>query len=611
MKLHAAPAWLRCFVLALSLALGLQALARPASALADNSPVGGLSSDAHPVILVHGWTGEPMQDTRALLEKSMGKGWQFLLFDYSAYNVLWAGDPKVYYPLANYIKLVSEKSRQAGGDGLVYLIGHSMGGLAIRFAANVPGVARDIGGVVSVGTPHAGSPWGNAGGGSWGQLAEISKGRFVLPGADSLARICLAQHKGGVGLPAGCAPPPYLPQGIALQQIAGDVIVERKYFGFHAYDVTVGGDAIVPSSSADGYIGSASKKNLRGSFAPIKLGCRITDSALASVAVGAVAVPWQLLTDSALLDQLMSEKAGLYAATLLGRIMVVKDSCSHMAMMTNGPVMKQVNDSLNYLVARNAPLTMEALTSVNVPSLCDHKPGKLKNGVLKGNGHDGQVVLIPEFSKLGLKIPGRPDGAVAAINCSQGGIGWPEKLLFYDSTGTLVGMLDTGDVGDTGGRQKIDRVTLDGSTARIGVRDVPLEGDNELWGTSHATVSYAWDADKQKMRQTSVNISYPDATGRRLVQALNKRDRATVSDLAPTAMATENWPSSEVRKVTFEGCIGQYSQVAFTYLLDKFGERGCVVHYHYADGTYSVLMAVVRLAADQKWNVVDYIGVAG
>lgn len=609
MKPYAGQAWLRLLILIMWLAVGLQGLFPAASAHADNTDVTGLSGDAHPVILVHGWTGEPMQDTRALLEKSMGKGWQFLLFDYRPVNVLWAGDPNVFMPLANYIKLVSDKSRQAGGDGLVYLVAHSMGGLAIRFAANVPGVAQDIGGVVSIGTPHQGSPWGTADGG-WGTLAEIVRGRFVLPGAASLARVCLAQHKAGAGLPAGCAPPPYLPAGIALQQIAGNVIVERSYFGLHAYDVTVGGDGIVPASSANGYIGSASKKNPRGSFAPIRLDCRITDSTLASVAVGGVAVPWQLFSDSALLDQLMSEKAGFYAAILLGRIMMVKDSCSHVAMMTNGPILKQVSNSLNYLVARNAPMTMQALKSVEVPSLCDHKPGRLKNGVLKGNGHNGDVSLIPEFSKLGLQIPGRPDGAVAAIRCSQGGIGWPDKLLFYDNMGTLIGQFDTGDVGSSAGRQTIDSVTLNRSTTQVGITAVPLAGDNELWGTSHATASYSWNADKRRMQQTRLSISYPDPTGKRLVEALNKRDRATVSNLAPAAMSTELFPSTYVRKVTFAGCIGQYSNAAFAYLLDSFGERGCVVHYLYADGEYSVYMAVMR-RENESWKVADYLSVAG
>lgn len=44
----------------------------------------GLVRQAHPVVLVHGWTGNVMSDLRTRLERTARDGWQYLLFDYHA-----------------------------------------------------------------------------------------------------------------------------------------------------------------------------------------------------------------------------------------------------------------------------------------------------------------------------------------------------------------------------------------------------------------------------------------------------------------------------------------------------------------------------------------------
>lgn len=343
-------------MLAILFAVLFTAIATTApAARADSSLITGLVKEAHPVILVHGWTGEPLSETRTKLESTMGNGWQFLLFDYTDNNRLWAGDPRIADKLADYIKQVSAAHRRAGGDGLVYLIGHSMGGLAIRFASVKPGVADAIGGVVTVGTPHQGSPWGNASGGAWAKLVELKAGKlFDPPGDNSLARICLAMHDHGKGLPKGCAAPPYFPIGIPVRQIAGSVIVERRYFGFHAYDITIGGDSIVPITSADGYINSAAGKTPTGSYAPVVLSCNIEENAILSVAASEFAVPWQLLSDSGTMDQLMDNKVSPAVAALLVRISLVSDSCAHGVMMTNKPVVDEMANSLKILADKRA-----------------------------------------------------------------------------------------------------------------------------------------------------------------------------------------------------------------------------------------------------------------
>ena len=414
-------------------------------------------------------------------------------------------------------------------------------------------------------------------------------------------------HRKGVGLPKGCDAPPYLPAGIPLQQIAGSVVLERKYFGLHAYDITIGGDSIVPASSADGYIGSATGSGPKGSFAPNQMECRIAESSLLSIATQRVAVPWQLFTDSALMDQLMSDKAGTFVAVVLGRILMVNDSCAHAAMMTNSAVVDQVKRSLRALVAKHAPMTMEALKAVRVPSLCDHAPGKLKGGILKGNGHNGDVQLDQDLSTLGLAIPGRPDGAAAVFHCSQGGIGWPDYVLFYDNSGNLLGTFDTGTVGANVGRQLVSKVAIDHSTVRVDVVAVPLKGDNELWGSSRAVATYVWDPAKSKMTRDKLDIAYPDPTARAFADALQRRDSATAANLSPSSSVPELTLGAGTR-AKFDHCIGPFS--------DEFGgelqlvQRGCLINYYYDDGNYSVYMAVMELQG-ASWRIVQYRNVAG
>lgn len=511
-------------VLAL-LANSLGGIATAPEAIADSTSLDHISK-ARPVILVHGWagTGPSMEKTKELLGKELGEGWQLLIFDYGMNNTLWAGSQEIWEPLSVYIKQVSAKQHTAGGDGLVYLVTHSMGGIAARFASVQPGVAPLIGGVATVGTPHQGSPWGNAAAGTWGKLVEVLKGRFRDPDVGTLARICLAPQSKGRGLPAECAAPPYFPAGIPVEQIAGSVVLERRYFGVHAYDITVGGDSVVPTSSANGYIGSAEGPNPRGSISPTQVDCKINEKALLSARYSLIVVPWQLLTDSSLLDQLMDDRVGSVVAVLLGRILIAGDSCSHMAMMTNSAVVRQLAGSLSTLAEKHAPMTISRLRSARIPSLCEHAAGKLKNGSLKMGEHDGYVQLDTALSQIGAIVPGQPEGAAAVFHCSQGGVGWPDYVVFFDNRGTSIGSFDSAIVGVTGGRQQVTRVAIERSSVRIEVQAVPLKGDNELWGTSRATVTYGWNAGARNMSQGRIVVSYPDPVARQFAQALNQRD---------------------------------------------------------------------------------------
>lgn len=259
---------------ALMLVLGLVAPG-PAVAAAScsgqsskTSTVKGLTAGKHPAVLVHGWTGQPLTDTQRLLEVKLGGDWQMFQFEYHSSSNLWAAVPQIAACLATYIADLSQAHQKVGGDGKVYLVGHSMGGLAARFAADPKwggnpvtdennkkrAITDLIGGVVTLDTPHGGSPWGNT---PYGLIKEALAG-FPNPwSAGQLgASRCLALHQGAKGMPLGCDVPPYLAKAIPITQVAGVLTVDRTLFGFHLYDISMGGDTIVPLDSGAGYIGS-------------------------------------------------------------------------------------------------------------------------------------------------------------------------------------------------------------------------------------------------------------------------------------------------------------------------------------------------------------------
>jgi len=223
-----------------------------------------------PVVLVHGWNSNPTvwNSTIALLQQMPSVGtrrFTFLAFDYSALSAHWPNDPDIHQCLAQVLVAASQAYRRGGGDGRVLAMGHSMGGVAIRYASqdtvNGTPVASVLAGVVTLGTPHLGSPWGGTTLARAVQTASQSwasgfTGTF--PPADSDAQACLAPL---ARRPATCGTTPYLPQGVPLAEIGAQIYIQRTLFDiglFHGPTASLPlfGDGIVPADSATGYIGS-------------------------------------------------------------------------------------------------------------------------------------------------------------------------------------------------------------------------------------------------------------------------------------------------------------------------------------------------------------------
>lgn len=233
-----------------------------------------------PVVLVHGWDSNASPDMDSLSDGLDGwlnkptKTVTLVRFDYSKASAHWASRPEVAACLADYLRQASKKYIEAGGDGKVLVVAHSMGGLATQFASDSKGEftsesANDvIGGLVTLDTPFLGSYFGNQ---TVAHVAEALKNqdpqaKMLVPPPGSDASICLALHDQHTSLPKNCKYPPYLPATVPVTQIAGDIRIDRTLFGIELYNIDVGGDGIVSTESSQGYLQSGPPGKISPSF---------------------------------------------------------------------------------------------------------------------------------------------------------------------------------------------------------------------------------------------------------------------------------------------------------------------------------------------------------
>jgi pimeloyl-ACP methyl ester carboxylesterase len=329
----------------------------------STAPQQGQSGSRRPIILVHGWTGGAMSGTAAALNDGLGNRISTFTFDYSHWASHWATDAHIASCLADYISDVSTAYRSAGGDGKVLMVAHSMGGLAIRYAldarfAKHPVPAGTIAGVVSLSTPYGGSPFGGSAFARFKEVAGHYLGSADLPSAATGdGGACLAEHSGARPLPNSCGGvfAPYYPAGVTVTQIAGNVTIERKIFGFTAYSLPLGGDSIVPVPSSQGYLMSGpnagTPRGQRTSTANDN--CSIDQDVTRIVADANVisglgkALAIEKL-DSMTLDELNGNRLGPLemaqdAFGLLGR-------CSHIHISTDAAAVQQVADALTMML---------------------------------------------------------------------------------------------------------------------------------------------------------------------------------------------------------------------------------------------------------------------
>jgi hypothetical protein len=415
-----------------------------------------------------------MSSTRTALESLPSHdGRQYLLFDYAAASTQWPDQPDIAQCLAHYIKSVSDTNRSRGGDGMVYLLAHSMGGLAIRFALDpryggIPGLADDVGGVVSLDTPYRGAMWGDSLL-AWGASVLNQFGHAMFPSGNSSAWRCLA---GGPRLdwPAGCAVPPALPTQVPLYQIGGDVTVRRTFFGIHAYDIDLGGDGIVDDTSQWGSVGDD------GKVVATQSGTTAVDCTVdsADFPLGPVGF-WEDLRSDGFLIDLYQGKHSPNDPRVLETLKTVLTillaaPCSHGNMPDDMAALTVVDSQLADMIRHQAGLTKVAdLLDAPVPPSCHHPAGTLQGykrdwGTNQDGSYAGTTSLDTKLAVFGdVTGDGRSD-AVVPMDCDAGGVSWPEYLLVYGPGTRLEGWYNLGQITDAQEHEDVDSMTYrDGS----------------------------------------------------------------------------------------------------------------------------------------------------
>ncbi|WP_159599213.1 esterase/lipase family protein [Agromyces humi] len=304
----------------------------------------------HVALLAHGWNGAELVRTRQLLQDELDDAWAVGTFSYPDLNAQWPDKSGAAQCLQQAIRDVH--TRTGSTDANVYLVAHSMGGILARFATNSsddPSIDDIVAGVVTLDTPHRGSPMGAT---NIAAMLQLANGGGFGDGSK-----CLAPHHPG-SLPTGCGYAPYLSPDIPVAQIVGDVTITRNFFAFGFSGLDTNGDGVVWVNSQSGYDGSSEGPAPGNAIITRQVDC---ESALAVLAAHQgsrlnLANPLSVfgITGSkqvAAGDPILNTNST--AVAMLGAI-AKTTACGHTGMTENPQAITMIADSLRSMPARTA-----------------------------------------------------------------------------------------------------------------------------------------------------------------------------------------------------------------------------------------------------------------
>ena len=226
-----------------------------------------------PVLLVHGWNSKAGTWDKKLDALGANARTCLATFDYSKYNTEWVTNPNIGKALAARIAQLAKVSP----NGKIIVIGHSMGGLAIRCAASAAcggddKTASRLLDAITMGTPNHGT-WLKASGASVvaDALLPLLTTGTCTPLLSQFAAAACPYLYSVVTSPAAYAFTPgskqlkvlaSLPKTVPVYAIAGSVVVKTSLFGVEAVTLGNGGDLVVSQESADA--GSRKVRTLGG-----------------------------------------------------------------------------------------------------------------------------------------------------------------------------------------------------------------------------------------------------------------------------------------------------------------------------------------------------------
>jgi pimeloyl-ACP methyl ester carboxylesterase len=136
-----------------------------------HEPAGGSTLRSAPVVLVHGYGGSPA--SWSPLERELRRA-GFTNVHAAAYNAMTTSLEDI----ARRLVAQCHEAMQAAGTDHLHLVGHSLGGVVVRYAVHRLGLARHVRTAVTVAAPHRGTQVAAFG---WGGVA-----RALRPGSPVL-----------------------------------------------------------------------------------------------------------------------------------------------------------------------------------------------------------------------------------------------------------------------------------------------------------------------------------------------------------------------------------------------------------------------------------------
>jgi hypothetical protein len=287
----------------------------------------------------------------------------------------------------------------------------------------------------------------------------------MFPRAQARAWHCLA---GGPRsrFPSDCASPPPLPEQVPLLQVGGDVTVRRSFFGFHAYDINLGGDGIVDETSEWGSVG-ADGKTVATQSDTTAVNCAVDSTEFPG---GPVGFWYDLESDEFLLDLYQGKHSAndpRVLAILKTLLQIFLGApCSHSNIPENPSALKAADAELAEMIRRQAGVdAVRDLVNAPVPPSCRHPAGRLRGyqrdwGQNPEGSDAGSTSLDTKLAVFGdVTGDGRSD-AVVPMACNAGGVSWPEFLLVYGPGTRLEGWYDLADITNSQEHEDVDSLAF-------------------------------------------------------------------------------------------------------------------------------------------------------
>lgn len=417
------------------LLFAMSAIAGAASTTAAPTSASCSASDSvgkrWPLLFIHGYTSHPSAWSGAV-KRFCSTDVYAATFDYSQVNTNWVTDPQIGHALATRILALANASHRGGGPGKVLLVGHSLGGLAIRCAADgrcnggiaapagqASPVATAIAGITTFGTPNLGTILKSGG----KSLVSDTLGPLLSAvcygaqgsnfGVNDLLNGMCAQWRGYTTSAAGAAftpgsqqlnELPDQPAGVPVLAVAGKGVLGVRMFWntIELYDKGTfdTGDFVVSRASAE-----EQNRPIGGFGGVAEVNC---GSATISI-------------------------TGFDTKQM---------KCWHGAETSNSQFLDKVQLMVDHFVTR--PVTDADLLSAPVPALRGNPAGPLVNGRLNGGGGGSTLLKLTggaapahgDFTGDGV-----PDAA-AVIGSTSGAGGQDQYVELYTDGDHLLGGFD-------------------------------------------------------------------------------------------------------------------------------------------------------------------------